>query len=84
MVRLQIQLEPAQHRRVRQRAKRLGVSVSEIIRRSVDAELKREEAADPGAQTRRALSAAGRHAESGGSRRTAADHDAVLAEAYKS
>jgi post-segregation antitoxin (ccd killing protein) len=84
MVRLQVQLEQAQHRRVRQRARRLGVSVSEIIRRSVDAELRRDDSADPDGPARRALAAAGRYAESGGSRRTAADHDDALAGAYKS
>jgi len=40
MVRIQIQLQPSQHRQVRQRARRMGVSVSEVIRRCVDGQLR--------------------------------------------
>jgi hypothetical protein len=85
MVRIQIQLDRAQHRRVRQRARRLGVSVSEVIRRSLDAAMQQEPGDDPAARARRALAVAGKYSEAGrGARRTAANHDAALAEAFKS
>ena len=82
MVRLQIQLEPAQHREVRRRAKRLGVSVAEVIRRCVDSHLQ-VEGADLSERARRALAVGGRFAEPRASRRTSADHDAALAEAFR-
>jgi post-segregation antitoxin (ccd killing protein) len=82
MVRLQIQLDATQHRRVRRRAKRLGVSVAEVIRRCVDAEIRREEAEEPDARARRALAVAGKYADPHGVSRTAADHDEALADAY--
>jgi hypothetical protein len=84
MVRLQIQLEPSQHRQVRRRAKRLGVSVAEVIRRCVDAALRDESTADVEGPRRRALAVAGRYADPEGRGRTAADHDTALAEAFKS
>ena len=83
MVRLQIQLEPAQHRQVRQRAKRLGVSVSEVIRRCVSEGLNAEIASRADDRAHRALAAAGKHADPQGSTRTAAEHDAALAEALR-
>jgi post-segregation antitoxin (ccd killing protein) len=84
MVRVQVQLEPAQLRRVRRRAKHLGVSVAEVVRRCLDAELRRHAADNPAERARRALAAAGRYAEPAGGSETAAKHDAALAEAYKS
>ena len=84
MVRIQIQLEAAQHRRIRKRAKRLGVSIAEVIRRCVAAELQDDDAEDHQARVRRALAVAGKYAEPRGAGRTAADHDAALAEAFKS
>jgi hypothetical protein len=85
MVRIQIQLDTTQHRRVRLRAKRLGVSVSEVIRRSLDAAMQQDAGDDPAARARRALAVAGKFSEPGrGPRRTAANHDAVLADAFKS
>ena len=83
MVRLQIQLEPAQHRQVRQRAKRLGVSVAEVIRRWVAAGLRADPDARPDERVHRALAVAGKHADPQGGTRTAADHDAALAEAFR-
>ena len=38
MVRVQIQLDPSRHRQLKKRAKQLGVSVAEIVRRSIDAD----------------------------------------------
>jgi hypothetical protein len=83
MVRLQIQLDSAQHRQVRRRAKRLGVSVAEVIRRCVDGQLRAEDDDNANDRRRNALAALGRHAEPGGRTNTAADHDAALAEAYR-
>lgn len=83
MVRLQIQLESGQHRQVRRRAKRLGVSVSEVIRRCIDAGLGDEATNGFDARGHRALAAAGRHLDPQGTGRAAAEHDAALADAYK-
>jgi hypothetical protein len=83
MTRLQIQLEAAQHRRVQQRAKRLGVSVSEVIRRCVDSSLKEDPADTAAVVRRRALAVAGRYADPAGARQTAANHDAALADAFR-
>jgi hypothetical protein len=82
MVRLQIQLHKSQHRLVRQRAARLGVSVSEVIRRSVDAQLHADGSDDPDERVRRALAVGGKYTDSRGPSTVAADHDAALAEAF--
>ena len=78
-----MQLDPVQHRRVKRRAQRLGVSVSEVIRRCVDAGLSDDAVDVAEAVRRRALAVAGRYADLAGHRDTAAEHDAALAEAFK-
>ena len=83
MVRVQIQLEPSQHREVRHRARRLGVSVAEVIRRCVDAQLRTDGAENPDDRVRQALAVAGKYADPRGAARVAADHDAALARAYR-
>ena len=83
MVRLQIQLEAAQHREVRRRAQRLGISVAEVIRRCVSAQLAEESTDDPDARARRALAAAGRYADPKGPARVAREHDGALGKAYR-
>jgi hypothetical protein len=83
MVRLQIQLEPSRHRQVKQRAKRLGVSVAEVIRRCVDAQLQSGDALSPDAPARRTLAVAGKYADPAGPSRTARDHDAALSDAFR-
>ena len=83
MVRLQIQLEPSQHRQVKRRAKRLGVSVAEVIRRSVDAQMRDDPAEASADRGRRAMAVAGRYADPSGGTRVARDHDAALAEVYR-
>jgi post-segregation antitoxin (ccd killing protein) len=83
MVRLQIQLEPAQHRQVKRRAKRLGVSVAEVIRRCVDTQLQAEGAESPGAGARRALAVVGKYADPLGAVDVARHHDEVLSGAYR-
>ena len=83
MVRLQIQLEPLQHRQVKRRAKRLGVSVAEVIRQCVGAHLQSDPAEGPDERVRRALAAVGRHRDPTGAKRIAAGHDTALAQAYE-
>jgi hypothetical protein len=83
MIRLQVQLSQAQHRQVKRRARDLGVSVSEVIRRSVDTML---DASDetPDQRVARALAAAGRYHDPKGRKHTATEHDAALVESYRS
>jgi hypothetical protein len=83
MVRLQIQLEPGQHRQVKRRAKRLGVSVAEVIRRCVNTQLQAEDVDDPDARVRRALTVAGKYADPQGATDVARHHDAALSDAYR-
>ena len=83
MVRLQIQLETAQHRQVKRRARRLGVSVAEVIRRCVDAQLSAEASDESGLRARQLLSVAGKYTDGRTDTRVAAAHDAALAEAFK-
>ena len=83
MVRIQIQLESSQHRGVRRRARRLGVSVAEVIRRCVDAQLHIDRLEQPDERTRRALAVAGKYADPRGETTIAADHEAALAEAFR-
>jgi hypothetical protein len=83
MVRLQIQLDAAQHRQVKRRAKRLGVSVAEVVRRCVTAQLGDEGTDDPDARAHRALAVAGRYADPKGAARVAREHDAALAKAFR-
>lgn len=82
MVRLQIQLDPEQHRQVKRRARRMGVSVAEVIRRCVDAVLEVDASDGPEAKVGRALAVAGRYADAAGEARTAAEHDSALADSY--
>jgi len=83
MVRLQIQLEVDQHRQVKRRARQLGVSVSEVIRRSVDRALEADAPTDADARRHRALGVLGRYTDPDGRGRIGANHDAALAEAYR-
>ena len=80
---MQIQLAERTHRAVKRVAKRLGVSVSEVVRRCVDRQLGADEAETPDQRARRALSAVGRYADPAGPGNVAADHDAVLAGIFK-
>jgi hypothetical protein len=82
MVRLQVQLDQAQHRLVKQRARRLGISVSELIRRGVALELKSSTEATLDDRARRALAVVGRYREPAAGQ-IASQHDAALTEAYR-
>ena len=83
MVRVQVQLDTTQHRRIKRRAKRLGLSVAEVVRRCIDAELRSQEPDAHKDRVRRALAVVGRYTDPAGKRNIARDHDAALAEAYK-
>lgn len=84
MVRTQIQLPEDQYRRLRHWARRLGVSLSEAVRRCVADRLAMEEAVpSPEERVRSALAVCGKYADPEGRSRVAADHDRHLAEAYR-
>ena len=83
MVRLQIQLDPSQHRQVKRRSKGLGVSVAEVIRRCVDAQLQADAAHDPDEQARKLMAVAGKSRDAAGGRHVSRRHDEVLAEAFR-
>lgn len=80
MMRIQIQLERDQHRRLRRRARELGVSISEVVRRAVDAE---QPAAEWEEVARRALAVVGKYEDPHGATNIAIDHDAALTDAYR-
>ena len=82
MIRVQIQLEPAQHRAVKRRAKRLGLSVAEVVRRCIDAHLHSPEPDTRDERVRRALAVLGKYADPHGPGNVAQHHDAALAAAY--
>ena len=84
MVRTQIQLRDDQYRRLRRWTQRLGVSLSEGVRRCVAAHLAREDRAPSREdRVRAALSACGRYSDPGGPSTVARDHDRHLADAYR-
>lgn len=80
MVRTQIQLSDAQAAALKARAAKEQVSMSELIRRSVDRMLAADEPADREEIRRRALAAIG--SVHSGAADLSADHDRYLAEAY--
>jgi len=84
MVRTQIQLTESQHRAMKRLAARLGISLSEAIRRCVTEQLSREEAsASPAERVREAQSVIGKYADRSGRSRVAQDHDDHLADAFR-
>jgi Ribbon-helix-helix protein, copG family len=83
MVRIQIQLDPSQHRQLRQRSKRLGVSVSEMVRRCITGHLQSLEPEGRGDRVRRALAVVGKYADPRGRTDIGRGHDAALSEAYR-
>jgi Ribbon-helix-helix protein, copG family len=81
MIRTQIQLTEEQSVRLRQVARRSGVSTAEVIRRSVDRYLDQQEAMAPGGATRLAmLEVVGKW--NSGLSDVSARHDDYLDEAY--
>lgn len=84
MVRTQIQLPEEQYRRLRRWSGRLGVSLSEAVRRCLAEHLAREEATPSREErVRAALAVCGKYADPKGPSRVAADHNRHLAEAYR-
>lgn len=83
MVRVQVQLEPVQHRRLKQRAKRLGVSVAEVVRRCIDGEFRSQEPDARDDRVRRALAVCGKYTDRQGATDFGRDHDVALADAYR-
>jgi hypothetical protein len=80
MVRTQIQLTKEQSRRLKAAAARKGVSVTELVRRGVDAVLAQESAPSIEELYRRAKQAAGRFRSS--RRDVSRKHDKYLGEAF--
>lgn len=81
MVRTQVQLTPKQLKILRSRARRLNVSVAELVRRAVDAYVAAEIAPSFEERRRRAIEAAGRFGS--GKTDVAKRHDDYLAETYR-
>jgi hypothetical protein len=82
MVRAQIQFTEAQLEALRARAAQLNVSVSEVVRRAVEAWVKPGLTPSPEELKRRALEAAGRFGS--GKTDVARKHDQYLSEAFRS
>jgi hypothetical protein len=84
MVRTQIQLSPEMHRQLKAWADRLGISMSEAVRRCVADRLSGErlELGRDGL-VREALAVVGKYADPEGRSSVARDHDAHLDEAYR-
>ena len=80
MIRTQIQLTEEQAARLRAAALRHGVSMAELIRRSIDALLARGGEFSPEDTYRRAAQAAGKHRS--GLNDVSARHDEYLREGY--
>jgi len=80
MVRTQIQLTEAQVRVIKEIARRDGVSMAEVIRRSIDRTIKDESIDDVDERRRRALSVVGRFHDNRGD--VSIRHDDYLAEIY--
>jgi hypothetical protein len=81
MVRTQIQLTEEQAARLKTIAARTGVSVAELIRKSVDALFAREGGPTPDDTYERAARASGRFSSEAGD--VSIRHDQYLADAYK-
>jgi Arc/MetJ-type ribon-helix-helix transcriptional regulator len=82
MVRTQVQLTQEQMRMLKRLATERGVSVAELVRRSVDLLARSAGAVDDREQRRRALAIGGRFRS--GRKDLAAEHDRHLAEPYQS
>ena len=83
MVRVQIQLDPARHRELKRRAKDQGLSVAELVRRSIDADFDARRSDIHEDRIRRARAVLGKYRDPAGRGSTGRDHDAALADAYR-
>ena len=84
MVRTQIQFTEEQHRQLKGRAARLGVSLAEVVRRCVDERLSADKSSwGRKAMIREALAVLGKYEDPEGPSHVALDHDRHLSEAYR-
>ncbi len=84
MMRTQIQLTPAQHRRLKRWAASLGISLAEAVRRCVEERLDRGDGASSRSElVRQALEIAGRYEDPAKASDVAREHDRHLARAYR-
>jgi hypothetical protein len=85
MVRTQIQLTERQHRQLKKWANRLGISLSEAVRRCVEERLAAEERAAGGREerVRAALAVVGKYADPEGPSPVGKEHDRHFAEAAR-
>lgn len=81
MIRTQVQLTEAQMEELRKRAHRDKVSVAELVRRAVDLLCGQDRQVSFEDRRRRALALFGRHGS--GHADGSAEHDRLLAEAYR-
>ena len=82
MVRTQIQLTEEQHRKLKELAHRLGISLSEVIRRWISEKLEQSEISPTHLErVRQALLACGKYDDPSGETDVAEDHDRHLADA---
>ena len=85
MVRTQIQVTEAQHRRLTRYAARLGISLAEAVRRCVDAQLHQDGTLPTrDERIRAALAVCGKYRDSSGETGVAREHDRYLDEANRS
>ena len=83
MVRTQIQLTETQHLELTRYSRRLGISLSEAIRRCVNAHLEHDRTAPAREErVRAALAVCGKYRDAHGETRVAVEHDRFLADAY--
>ena len=83
MVRTQIQLTEVQHRELPRYSRRLGISLSEAIRRCVNTQLEHDRNAPAREdRVRAALAVCGKYRDIDGETRVAPDHDRFLQDAY--
>ena len=84
MVRTQIQLTTDQYRRLKRWAQQRSISLSEAVRRCVDAQLDAERGVPTRALlVREALQIAGTHEDPNGATDVAREHDEHLHDAYR-
>jgi len=83
MVRTQIQLTEVQHRELTRYSRRLGISLSEAIRRCVNTQLEHDRTSPAREdRVRAALAVCGKYRDIHGEARVALEHDRFLEDAY--
>jgi hypothetical protein len=82
MIRTQVQLTESQMRDLKRIARREGVSMAEVVRRSVDSYIRTCDGPSREELVRRARSVVGRFRDREGKTDVSVNHDEYLAEAY--